>query len=234
MRIDSVYEGKIAWYDFYGASLFSSERVISTNADGASSVFAIDMDGDGDIDVLSASSRDNKIAWYENDGYQEFTEHTISTSALGANSVFAIDVDGDGDIDVLSASFDDGKIAWYENMMIPPTPTVPPTPVPTAVPTVSPACENCAATYTPTLALTSAPTAQSLTIIYSSDDKNAGLFVAILVISSIILVLLSAILFVLKNKNSALVYPTNDNDDELSKPISKRLVVRRPTEENEC
>ena len=34
----------------------------------ASSVFAADVDGDGDIDVLSASHYDDKIAWYENDG----------------------------------------------------------------------------------------------------------------------------------------------------------------------
>ncbi len=30
------------------------------------SVYAIDLDGDGIVDVLSASSYDDKIAWYEN------------------------------------------------------------------------------------------------------------------------------------------------------------------------
>ena len=39
--------------------------MISTNADGARSVYAIDVDGDGDVDVLSASSM-TAIAWYEN------------------------------------------------------------------------------------------------------------------------------------------------------------------------
>jgi hypothetical protein len=47
---------------------------------------------------------DDKIAWYENDGRQNFTSHTITTAADGARSVYAADVDGDGDMDVLSAS----------------------------------------------------------------------------------------------------------------------------------
>ena len=71
--------------------------------------------GDGDIDVLSASSNDNKIAWYENNGSQNFSARTISTNASGAFSVFATDLDQDGDIDVLSASTSDDKVAWYEN-----------------------------------------------------------------------------------------------------------------------
>ncbi len=72
------------------------------------------MDGDGDMDVLSASGNDDKIAWYENNGSESFTAHTITTSADNAETVFAVDVDGDGDIDVLSASVNDDKIAWYE------------------------------------------------------------------------------------------------------------------------
>jgi len=74
------------------------------------------VDGDGDIDVISANFIDDEIAWYENDGNENFTPHTITINADGAESVFAIDVDGDGDMDVLSASVADNKIAWYENM----------------------------------------------------------------------------------------------------------------------
>ena len=35
-------------------------------ANGVTSVYAVDVDGDGDMDVLSASFEDDKIAWYEN------------------------------------------------------------------------------------------------------------------------------------------------------------------------
>ena len=105
------HEDKIAWHENDGSGAFE-ERVISTNADGATSVHAADLDGDGDQDVLSASRGDNKIAWYENDG-GVFEERVISTDAYGATWVRAADLDGDGDADVLAADLD--KIAWYEN-----------------------------------------------------------------------------------------------------------------------
>ncbi len=97
------------------AAKFSSQKTITAAAVGAHSVFAADVDGDGDTDLLSASGTDDKIAWYEIDGNQNFTAHTISAVANGASSVFAADVDGDGDTDVLSASFWDDRIVWYKN-----------------------------------------------------------------------------------------------------------------------
>ena len=60
-------DNKIAWYENTGGGRFTP-HTITTDAKGAHSVAAADLDGDGDIDVLSASFIDNKIAWYENDG----------------------------------------------------------------------------------------------------------------------------------------------------------------------
>ncbi|MDC1354660.1 FG-GAP-like repeat-containing protein [Polaribacter sp.] len=90
---------------------------ITTAANGAISVFAADLDNDGDIDLVSSSQDDNKIAWYENDGAETptFTTSTIAVSAEGAWSVYAADMDNDGDMDIVSASKTDNTIAWYEN-----------------------------------------------------------------------------------------------------------------------
>ena len=91
-----------------------STKAIAIDADGANSVYAIDIDDDSDIDILSASSEDNTIAWYENDGLEIFTTHNVSILAVGVASIYAVDVEDDGDIDVLAAAADN-TVAWYEN-----------------------------------------------------------------------------------------------------------------------
>ena len=117
----SVNDDKIAWYENRdGMGSFGKQHIITSRADGAMSVYAVDVDGDGDVDVLSASAWDGNIAWYENtDGKGDFEQHLITTDANGVRSAYAADLDGDGDMDVLSASSfgvrGESKIAWYEN-----------------------------------------------------------------------------------------------------------------------
>ena len=100
----SARDDKIAWYEnLDGAGTFSEQNVISVDAIGAQSVFAADLDRDGDADVLSASTIDNKIAWYENlDGRASFgTQQLITTNARNPRSIYAADLDHDGDVDVV-------------------------------------------------------------------------------------------------------------------------------------
>ncbi len=127
----STDDNTIAWYESDGVDPPTFlEHVISENALGARSVVVADMDDDGDLDVVSASGRDNKIAWYvatETDSDPDdpnnpldltFSERAISRGAFNPRAVFAYDVDRDGDVDVLSASSGDGKVAWYENSLL--------------------------------------------------------------------------------------------------------------------
>ena len=87
-------------------------------------VFAIDIDGDGDNDVVSANSDwayINKIVWYENLGGSppSWVEHVIvDTLPYGTwpTDVFAIDIDDDNDVDVISAAMGGYKLVWYENL----------------------------------------------------------------------------------------------------------------------
>jgi len=94
---------------------FDEKKNITSNVIRSTDIYAIDVDSDGDMDVLSASGDDDKIVWYENNGDENFTAHIITSNADGAMEVRGIDMDNDGDIDVLTASRNNDKDAWYEN-----------------------------------------------------------------------------------------------------------------------
>lgn len=81
---------------------------------GANSVFAADLDGDGDLDMISSSRNDSKIAWYENVNENYGPQQIISETRTGTVQVIAIDVDGDGDQDLINSATENG-IVWYEN-----------------------------------------------------------------------------------------------------------------------
>jgi len=115
----SAWDNKIAWYEnLDGMSCFGLQQIICTNAMGAQSVFCADLDSDGDQDILSASSGDDKIVWYENmDSSGIFGEqHIISGNLTSASAVFSIDIDNDGDHDVIAGSSWANIVVWYENI----------------------------------------------------------------------------------------------------------------------
>ncbi len=94
-----------------------TEHIVDANFDGANSVYAVDVDGDGDLDVLGAASIDDDITWWENtnDVGTSWTEHTVEGDFLSANSVYGADMDGDGDMDIVGAAYDANDITWWEN-----------------------------------------------------------------------------------------------------------------------
>lgn len=96
---------------------FENEELLSIPpVNEPKSMYAADLDGDGDLDLLCASEFDHRITWSEHVENGNFkSKKDISTNASYASSVFAADIDGDGDMDVLSSSLMDDKIAWYEN-----------------------------------------------------------------------------------------------------------------------
>ena len=88
---------------------------ISLDFDYRRSIDFVDIDNDGDNDILFGSSNDTKIAWFENtDGLGAFNvEHVISTTM---NIAYPVDFDLDGDIDILCADQYPGVVTLYQNI----------------------------------------------------------------------------------------------------------------------
>ncbi|MFC1462658.1 FG-GAP-like repeat-containing protein [Verrucomicrobiota bacterium] len=112
------YADDIAWWENTdGTGTNWAEHTVDGAFDGANSVYAADVDGDGDMDVLGAAGDADDITWWENtDGTgTSWAEHTVDGAFDGPRSVYAADVDGDGDMDVLGAAYWADDITWWEN-----------------------------------------------------------------------------------------------------------------------
>ncbi|MCV6608987.1 MAG: FG-GAP-like repeat-containing protein [Campylobacterales bacterium] len=116
--ISCDYEGDVAWlsndgnqnfdpYEIHRSVLGENDRITDK---GARRIQALDIDEDGDIDILIAF--DSKIVLYRNDGNENFTDKTIATSDTQIISVYAKDIDSDNDTDLVVSN---GSVQWFKN-----------------------------------------------------------------------------------------------------------------------
>ena len=124
----SEFSGDVRLFLNDGSENFQSVD-IAIPIDGVQGLSAVDLDRDGDLDLVVASASDNSssamndnlVAWLENNGAGEFTLLVIDDTQINARDIAAADFDGDGDLDVV-ATFDD-RVRWYENDGAPGSPS---------------------------------------------------------------------------------------------------------------
>ena len=92
------------------------EHIVSSDYVAARDVFASDIDGDGDIDVVGSALSEG-ITWWENTDGEGlvWSEHQIDLQSRNSRSVCSADIDGDGDFDVIAEIHVSDSIIWWEN-----------------------------------------------------------------------------------------------------------------------
>ena len=75
--------------------------------EGPSSVFSVDLDGDGDNDLAVANETGNNVSVLLNNGDGTFAPKVGYIAGSRPRSVFSVDLDGDGDNDLAAANMGD-------------------------------------------------------------------------------------------------------------------------------
>lgn len=117
----NVGSGEIAWFDNDGGSVPQFTKRVIADIRTSTQVLAGDLDGDGDVDVVSATyfpDTSEGIAWYENDGSAppSFSRHNILTNPESRFELTLVDIDNDGDLDIVSWWPRDDQVTLFENL----------------------------------------------------------------------------------------------------------------------
>ena len=116
---------QFAWFEVRGGAWV--KHMIDDDAPESRAVCAVDVNGNGLVDVVGTVSEGGEVVWYENPGDQlnvPWKKHVIDTAPRPIHGHPA-DMDGDGDVDLVMAlgfwlpkdadPSGTHQIVWYEN-----------------------------------------------------------------------------------------------------------------------
>ncbi|MFC2170661.1 FG-GAP-like repeat-containing protein [Calditrichota bacterium] len=107
---------ELIWWENDGDQEFT-EHIITDEFPYPYCLVVIDVDDDGDKDFFGCAGGINygQVAWWENDGNQDFTPHLITENLNGSLWIEVCDLDGDEDLDVVCTTIWSGEVVWLEN-----------------------------------------------------------------------------------------------------------------------
>ena len=127
---ESDHKSQVVWYENSGQPSEQSwtKHLISNELPAAIHGQSIDVDADGDLDVVMAHGMRietdpkvdrHQIVWYENIGKAKelptWKRHDVGALPF-AFDAHAGDIDGDGDLDIAATAWSKGdRVVWFEN-----------------------------------------------------------------------------------------------------------------------
>jgi hypothetical protein len=107
-------QGRLVLFENEGDKTFTTHTLVSKGK-SAWGLAVVDVDGDGDLDIVSPETQDNRLVWHENLGNSNYATHVISSSATNSRYVVGKDLDQDGDMDIIASNSGGNAVVWYEN-----------------------------------------------------------------------------------------------------------------------
>ena len=122
-EVDNVWtnDSELRWYEnIDGLGEWESGGTIDVDVAIIQGITSLDVDQDGDMDIISADYWLDEVNWYENlDGLGSFDQkNTISNQIDEVHLVGTGDINGDSVKDLFTIST--GKILWFQNLAFSP------------------------------------------------------------------------------------------------------------------
>lgn len=106
-----------------GPTTFSGAYLIEGSYGDAQSIFTMDIDADGDLDVVGGSKGGTgDVSWWEHSGTGTPTEYPLTWTKHTVDSGFkgwvvrSGDIDGDSLPDIVASDKDNKRVSWWRNL----------------------------------------------------------------------------------------------------------------------
>ncbi|MCK4663214.1 MAG: T9SS type A sorting domain-containing protein [Bacteroidales bacterium] len=118
--LGTAYSSGVIWWRNDGRDPIVWEEKNITSLYSAVIAYAVDINQDGDFDVISSYQGAGKIILLNNEGNNTLNWNLqyIDNNLAGAWPLYYSDLDNDGDIDIVCGGRNENEIRWYENDLV--------------------------------------------------------------------------------------------------------------------